>query len=694
MADNDAAPGGVSAIGAFMRRGDIALALGLVTILVVLIMPMPKWLLDFGLAISITFSVLILMTVLFISRSLEFSSFPTVLLLATVMRLALNLASTRLILADGHEGPGAAGMVIEAFGSFVMGGNFVIGIIVFAILVLVNFVVITKGSGRIAEVAARFSLDAMPGKQMAIDADLSAGLISEDDARRRRKDLEDESSFYGAMDGAAKFVRGDAVAGLMITIINIVGGIIIGVAQMDLSLAEASKSYTMLTVGDGLVSQIPALIVSTAAGMLVSKAGAQGSTDKVLFSQLGGYPSALGMSSFLMASLSLLPGIPMMPFLALATAAGFLAWRTSKRQDFAADDEAAAEAAETEVTEEPISNSLRLDDVRVELGYGLLSLVNDTEGPLLTDQIKGLRRQLANEMGFVLPAVRIQDNMQLAAHSYVIRIKEIESGTGELRTNMLLVMDPKGDAIDLAGEATVEPTFGLPAMWVADSLREDASFRGLTVVEPSTVITTHLTEIIKDNMADMLSYAETQKLLDELDPEHQKLVADMIPSQIAVSAVQRVLKNLLQERVSIRDLPSVLEGISEAVGFTQNSQMITEHVRTRLSRQICHSAIGDAGYVPLVTLSPEWEQSFADSLSGQGEELQLSMPPSRLQEFIAGVRETFDRLALMGEAPALLTSPSLRPYVRSIVERVRPATMILSQNEIHPKVKIKTLGQL
>ena len=397
MADSDTAASTLRSMGARLRRGDIALALGLVAILVVLIMPMPKWLLDFGLAISITFSVLILMTVLFISRSLDFNSFPTVLLLATVMRLALNLASTRLILANGHEGSDAAGMVIEAFGSFVMGGNFVIGLIVFAILVLVNFVVITKGSGRIAEVAARFSLDAMPGKQMAIDADLSAGLINEDAARRRRKDLEDESSFFGAMDGAAKFVRGDAVAGLMITLINIVGGIIIGVAQQNLSLAAASETYIILTVGDGLVSQIPALVVSTAAGMLVSKAGTHGSTDKALFAQLGGYPSALGLSSFLMASLSLLPGIPMLPFLGLAAGTGYLAWHASRRQDADADEEAAAEVAESEATEEPISSSLRIDDVRVELGYGLLSLVNATEGPLFTDQIKGLRRQLAND---------------------------------------------------------------------------------------------------------------------------------------------------------------------------------------------------------------------------------------------------------------------------------------------------------
>ena len=682
-------------IAAIAKRGDIALALGLVFILVVLIMPMPRWMLDFTLALSITLSVLILMTVMFINRALDFSSFPTILLIATVFRLSLNLASTRLILANGHEGTAAAGSVIEAFGGFVMNGNFVIGIIVFAILVLVNFVVITKGSGRIAEVAARFSLDAMPGKQMAIDADLSAGLINEIEAKTRRKELEDESNFFGSMDGAAKFVRGDAVAGLIITMINVVGGIIIGVAQNGMSLADASQTYTMLTVGDGLVSQIPALVVSTAAGMLVSKSASIGSADKAVFGQLGGYPSALGLSSFLMASLALLPGIPMLPFMGIAVVTGGIAYMVGKKQTRLADAEISANTAAMPLpADEPISSALQLDDIRIELGYGLLAMVNAPGGALLTDQIKGLRRQLANDIGFVMPAVRIQDNMQLPANSYMIRVKEIEAGDGEVRPNGLLVMDPRGDKIELPGEETVEPTFGLPAMWVPEGSREEASFRGYTVVDPPTVITTHLTEIIKDNVAELLSYSETQKLLDDLDADQGKLVDDLIPNQISVGGVQRVLKNLLKERISIRDLPTILEGISEACSFTQNPALLTEHVRARLSRQISNSATNEAGYVPLVTLSSDWEQSFADSLIGQGEDVQLSLPPSRLQEFIGDIRETFDRFAMMGETPALLTSPALRPYVRSIIERFRPATMVLSQNEIHPKVKIKTLGTI
>jgi len=679
------------------KRGDIALALGLMGILVVLILPMPKWLLDASLALSFTFSVLILMTVLFISRPLDFSSFPTVLLIATIMRLALNLASTRLILANGHEGPSAAGQVIEAFGNFVMGGNFVIGMIVFGILIIVNFVVITKGSGRIAEVGARFSLDAMPGKQMAIDADLSAGLIDENEARARRKDLEDESTFFGSMDGAAKFVRGDAIAGLLITFINVVGGIVIGVAQQDLSFADASQNYTVLTVGDGLVTQIPALMVSTAAGMLVSKAGMVGSTDKALFGQLGGYPAALGLSAFLMAALSLLPGIPMLPFLFLASITGGLAYLSTRRMAQQAAVVLAEEQAATDmvpIAEEPISTALQMDYVRLELGYGLLPLINNEGGQRLTDQIKALRRQLAGEMGFVLPSVRIQDNMQLPANTYVIRTKEIESGRGDLRPNMLLVMDPKGDPIQLPGEETVEPTFGLPAMWVEEGLREEASFKGYTVVDPATVITTHITEIVKDNMAELLSYAETQKLLDELDPDQQKLIADMIPNQISVTGVQRVLQNLLTEGISIRDLPTILEGVSEACTFTGSIGAITEHVRSRLGRQISDTASGGGEYIPLIALSPEWEQTFAEAIIGDGEDQQLSLAPSRLQEFISEIREKFERQAMMGENPVLLTSPHIRPFVRSIVERFRPMTMVMSQNEVHPKAKIKTLGQV
>src|SRR5713226_7565161 len=603
-------PGLLDRVSKALRRGEIALALGVVCILVVLILPMPPWLLDFSLAISITLSILILMVALFIQKPLEFSTFPTVLLIATMLRLALNLASTRIILAHGHEGVYAAGHVIAAFGNFVMSGNFIIGVIVFAILVVVNFVVITKGSGRIAEVAARFSLDSMPGKQLAIDADLSAGLIDEAAAKRRRAEIEDESNFFGSMDGASKFVRGDAVAGLIITFINILAGIFIGVAQKNMTFTEATQTFTLLTVGDGLVSQIPALIVSTAAGMLVSKAGVAGSADKALFGQFSAYPAALGLASSLMVSLAILPGIPMLPFLALAALTGGAAWHLStsrEKADAEASEAEAKAAAPAPSKEEPITAALQIDQLRLELGYGLLGLINSEKGQRLTDQIKALRRQLAVEMGFIMPSVRIQDNLQLPANTYVLRVKEIEVGRGDLRPNMLLVMDPRGEPINLPGEATTEPTFGLPALWTAESNREEATFRGYTVVEPQTVVTTHLTEVIKDAMAELLSYAETQKLLDELDKSHQKLIADMVPSQISVGGIQRVLQNLLAERISIRDLPTILEGISEACGYSRNVSVITEHVRARLARQISDSHTGEGGFIPLVTMSAQWE---------------------------------------------------------------------------------------
>ncbi len=678
-----------------LPQSDVALALGVAAILVVLILPMPSWLLDFSLAISITFSVLILMTCLFIQTPLEFSVFPTVLLLATMLRLALNMASTRLILSEGHEGTDAAGRVIEAFGGFVMGGNFVIGIIVFAILVIVNFVVITKGSGRIAEVAARFTLDAMPGKQMAIDADLSAGLISEDQARARRRQLEDESTFYGAMDGAAKFVRGDAIAGLLITFINIIGGIIIGVAQMDLSFAEASATYTMLTVGDGLVSQIPALIVSTAAGLLVSKGGVTGPTDKALLNQMGGYPKAIMLSAGLLLALSVLPGIPMLPFLAVASVLGVAAWRVTQNREAAAKEAVAAHEAEMPPPpEEPISSALAMDDLRVEMGYGPLPLINDARGYRLTNQIKALRRQIASDMGFVMPSVRILDNMQLPSSSYAIRVKEVETARGEVRTDKLLIMDPRGAELTLPGETTTEPTFGLPAMWVEESLREEAAFHGYTVVDPATVMTTHLTEVIKENMAELLSYAATQRLLDELGEEHKKLVDDLVPSQISVAALQRVLQRLLAERISIRDLPTILEGVAEALSFSQGVIPIAEHVRARLARQISQVHTSPAGHIPLVTLSSEWEQSFAEAIVGQPGEQQLAMAPSRLQDFIARVRGVLDDLAMRGETPVLLTSPAARPFVRSIIERFRPTIAVLSQSEIHPQAKIRTMAQI
>src|SRR5476649_2847437 len=683
------------------RRGDIAFAIGVMTILVVLILPLPPLLLDLSLAISITLSVLILMTALFIHAPLEFSSFPTVLLIATMLRLALNLASTRLIMAHGHEGTDAAGHVIEAFGNFVMSGNFVIGIIVFAILVIVNFVVITKGSGRIAEVAARFHLDAMPGKQMAIDADLSAGLIDEKAAKERRKALEDESGFFGAMDGASKFVRGDAVAGLLVVFINIIGGIIIGVAQQGLSFGEAARTYTLLTVGDGLVTQVPALIVSTAAGLLVSKAGVSGAADKALMKQLSGYPQALGMSAGVMLLLATLPGIPMIPFLALGGGAAYLAISARKRNRATSAAEAiaaaapAAAAAASAAAEEPIATALKIDDLKIELGYALLPLVNGPDGTdRLTEQIKALRRSLAIEMGFVMPAVRILDNVQLEANTYIIKIKEVDAGTGKIWPNQFMVMDPAGNQVSVPGIHTTEPTFGLPATWVDAGLKEEAELKGYTVVDAATVLSTHLTELLKSNMSDLLSYGEVQKLLKDLPKEQGELLKDIAPSLVTMSGIQRVLQLLLAERISIRDLSTILEGIADALAFSRNPAAVVEHVRARLARQICAQNTSMNGYLPLIALSAKCEQAFAESLVGTGEERSLAMQPSKLSEFMTVVRERFEQAAREGEAPVLVTSAAIRPFVRSLVERFRSQTTVLSQAEIHPRARLKTVGSV
>ncbi len=678
-----------SAVG----RGEVALALGVVGIVTLLVLPVPAILLDLLLAISLTTAVLILMTSLLISKPLEFTAFPSVLLATTLFRLGLDVASTRLVLTHGHEGGDPAGHVIQAFGRLMMGGNFVIGVIVFIILVVVNFVVITKGSTRIAEVAARFALDSMPGKQMAIDADLSSGLINQDEARKRRKELEQESTFFGAMDGASKFVRGDAVAGMIILGVNIVGGMLIGVLQHHVSFATAASTYTVLTIGEGLVSQVPALVISIAAGFLVSKAGVEGSADKALVAQLATNPVSLGMVSAAAGVIGLVPGMPLLPFAGIALGTGVLAWRSSQTIK-RAPALAAAAAPVGEPAEEPIGTALAIDEVKIELGYGLLTLINDVDGRKLTDQVRALRRTLAADYGFVMPAVRILDNMRLPNQGYALRIKEMEAGTGEVRIGALMCMDPRGGQVQLAGEHMREPAFGLPATWIDDSLREEAAFRGYTVVDPATVLTTHLTEVLKDNMADLLSYAEVQKLIKELTPEQKKLADDIIPSVVSATTVQRVLQSLLKERVSIRDLAMILEGIGEAAGQSSNVTALVEHVRGRLARQLCWANRGDDGSLPIITLSPDWEQSFADALIGAGEEKQLALAPSKLQAFIRSVRETFDRAAQAGETGVLLTSPHVRPYVRSIVERFRGQTVVMSQNEIHPRAKLKTVGQV
>ena len=541
----------------------------------------------------------------------------------------------------------------------------------------------------------------MPGKQMAIDADLSAGLIDEQTAKKRRKDLEDESGFFGAMDGASKFVRGDAVAGLLIVFINIIGGIIIGVAQQGLSFGDAARTYTLLTVGDGLVTQVPALIVSTAAGLLVSKAGVSGAADKAMMKQFSGYPQALGMSSGVMLVLALLPGIPMIPFLMLSAGAGALALKARHRNTQVKTEEARAAAAPAQAAaaaaaeEEPISTALKIDDLKIELGYALLPLVNGPDGnDRLTDQIKALRRSLAIEMGFVMPAVRILDNVQLEANTYVIKIKEVDAGSGRVWANQFMVMDPAGNQVTVPGTHTIEPTFGLPATWVDASLKEEASLRGYTVVDAATVLSTHLTELLKNNMSDLLSYGEVQKLLKDLPKEQGELVKDIVPGQITISGIQRVLQLLLAERISIRDLSTILEGIADALAFSRNPAMIAEHVRARLARQICAQNTSINGYLPLIALSAKWEQAFAESIVGTGEDRTLAMQPSKLSEFMTATRDRFEQAAREGENPVLVTSAAIRPFVRSLVERFRAQTTVLSQAEIHPRAKLKTVGSV
>lgn len=677
------------------QHKDILFAVGILCIISVLIFPIPPLLLDFLLSISISFGVMILMTVLFINRSLDFNSFPSVLLVVTMLRLALNISTTRLILANGHMGTDAAGHVVEAFGYFVMQGSVVIGVIVFGILTIINFIVITKGSGRIAEVAARFSLDAMPGKQMSIDADLSAGIINQEEAKKRRKELEDESTFYGAMDGANKFVRGDAIAGLLITFINFIGGMLIGIVQKDMTFAQALHTYTILTIGDGLVTQIPALIVSIAAGLLVTKSGTQGSADKAIFEQLGNYPQSLAISAGLLFFMgAAMPGIPFIPFAIVAGICGAGAYFIKQKKEETKEAEKQAPEAAKATAEQNIMQSLHIDMIRVELGYELISLLSGPEDMRLPNQVKKLRNQIAKDMGFILPSVRIQDNMALGNDEYVIRIKDVEVGKNIVRASKLLIMNPKGTAITIDGEDVKDPAFGINARWIDSSHREEALFKDYTVVEPSTVIVTHLTELVKENITDLLTYGEVQKLIDNLGSEHKRLIDTIIPSEITLVTLQRVLQSLLSENISIRDLSAIIEAVSEICSTTKNVSKLVEHVRARLAKQICQANTSIKGYIPIIVMSPMWEQTFVENIVGDGDNKQLIMPPSKLHEFVTSIGGEVDKQNASGEYPVLLVSPILRPYVRSIIERFKPSLVVMSQNEIHPKARIKTVGQI
>ncbi|MGR3756829.1 MAG: flagellar biosynthesis protein FlhA [Tranquillimonas sp.] len=683
-------------LSASLRNRDTAFAIGVTLVLAMLFLPLPPLILDFGLAISLSISVLILMVALWIPKPLQFNSFPTLLLVVTMLRLSLNVASTRLILSEGHTGTDAAGGVIEGFSRFIVAGNFVIGMVIFAILVVINFVVITKGSTRIAEVSARFSLDAMPGKQMAIDADLGAGLIDEAEAKRRRKELEDESGFFGAMDGASKFVRGDAVAGIIITLINVVGGILIGVVQRGMGVGEAANVFTTLTIGDGLVSQIPALVVSLAAGLIVTKGGTEGAANEAVLSQLGSYPKALYMAAALLLGIGLLPGFPLIVFLVLAGAMAGLGWAMQRSATTAeeqveeqrkqAEREGAAEA------EDSMQERLRLDELRLDMGDALVPLINSRDSAL-PGKIKSLRNLFAKEYGFVLPSVRIKDDPALPANSYVIHVHGVEAARGDIRPTGMMVINPAEAPIALPGERTKEPTFGLEAVWVDNDTAAEAERHGFTVVDPESVITTHLTEIIKEHMPELLTYGATRELIDGLDRNYQKLVTDLSTPSPAI-LLQHVLQGLLAERISIRNLPLIVEAVAEIGRTSTNVGRVTEHVRKRLSNQICHALTDPSGFMPVIVMSPAWETEFTEAVRVNGDDRNFLMSPKRVQEFVLQARQEIQQFAQKDEWPALMVSPEVRTFVRSMLERVSPMTQVVAHTEIHRKASLRTVATI
>ncbi|MFL5285034.1 MAG: flagellar biosynthesis protein FlhA [Rhodopila sp.] len=681
-----------SGLGRLRRQipiGDVGVGICVLLMLSILLFPLPTFLLDFALALSFTSSILILLVSLSLRTALEFSSLPTLLLL-TIYRLSLNVATTRLILSHGNEGATAAGQVVAAFGTFLMQGDVLVGAIIFTMILLVNFVVITKDAGRIAEVSARFYLDAMPGKQMAIDADLSAGQIDERTARARRDELEEEISFYGAMDGASKFVRGDAIAAIILTVINITVGLAIGVMRTKISLENAFASFATLTIGDGLVSQIPALLVSMAAGIVVSKGASEDKLHGALTGQLGASPSLLVITGSGVGLLALLPGLPTVPFLTIAGLAGLAAWsQFAKRQA-----EAAAPPALPPDPEAGRERLPSLDPVRIELGYGLLDLVGSGTQPL-PEQIKGLRRAMANDLGFVLPSVRIQDNMELGTYNYAVALKDISAGAGELRPAMLLAICADERPFPLPGEKTLEPAFGLPAFWITPAQADAARALNCTIVDPASVLTTHLGEVVKDNIAELLSYTETQRILADLPQDQQRLVADLVPGTITVGGFQRVLQALLAERVSIRDMPTILEAVQEACSSASKAiGSIVAHVRARLARQISDSYLGAGGYIAVIPLSPEWEDTFAGALVGPPDDCQLVLPQDKLQDFLVRLRSAVDAAVQAGNKPVLLTSARIRSHVRSIVDRIRLNTLVIAQTEIHRRAQIKVVGTI
>jgi len=677
------------------RNSDILMALAVVGILTFMIIPLPPLALDVLLSFNITFSLIILLVAMYILKPLELSAFPSILLIATLFRLSLNVASTRIILLHGNEGTLAAGKVINAFGSFVVGGNYVVGAIVFLILVVINFVVITKGAGRIAEVAARFTLDAMPGKQMSIDADLNAGLISEKEARERRMMISQEADFYGAMDGASKFVRGDAIAGIMITLINIVGGLSIGVIQKGMSFSEAAQNYTLLTVGDGLVSQIPALIISTAAGIVVSRAASESDLGREITYQILFQPRAISIASVVLFGFGLVPGLPKTPFFILALIAGGIAYLVFQEEKARPEEKRNAEVEESpEAPSEKIDFLPPVDLISLEIGYGLISLVDKKQNGELLDRIKLLRSQIAEEIGIIVPPIHIQDNLQLKPGEYSILLKGNEIAKGELMLNYYLAMSSEREKEKVNGIPTKEPTYGLPAFWIKAEERENAIAKGYTVVDLATVLTTHLAEVIRNHAHELLGRQEVQQLLDALKESYPKVVEELIPNLLPLGGVVKVLQNLLREKIPVRDLLTVLETLADWAPATKDVEVLTEYVRQAMARTITRLYLTNEGNIPALILDQKVEKLLSESIRQTDQGYFLAIEPGIVQKLINSISSKLRSFSALNYQPIILCSAQIRAQFKKLIDRYIPNLVVLSYNEILSNVKIKSMGMV
>jgi flagellar biosynthesis protein FlhA len=680
----------------FSNHSDTLMVLGVVGILVVMIIPLPPFLLDFLLALNITCSIIVILMAMYTVKPLDFAIFPSVLLVATLFRLSLNVASTRLILLHGNEGPMAAGKVIKSFGSFVVGGNYVVGLVVFVILVVINFVVITKGSGRIAEVAARFTLDAMPGKQMAIDADLNAGLVDENEARHRREVISREAEFHGAMDGASKFVRGDAIAGIIITLVNIICGFVIGVFQQKMPAMVAAQNYTLLTVGDGLVTQIPALIISTAAGVVVSRSAAESSMGVDFGNQLLGNPRAVYLGSIIILAFGLIPGLPHLPFIVLGGIVGGSVYLFERKKREVAKLESAEEVEAEKASKSPesVEHLLLLDPMELEVGYGIIPMVDREQNGELLDRIRSMRRQFAMEMGMVIPPIHIRDNLNLKASEYRILIKGVEVGQFELMVNHLMAMDP-GDAVQkIDGVPCREPAFDLPAVWIPEKKQDEAKYAGYTVVDNTAIIATHLTEVIRRHADELLGRQEVQNLLDNLSRTNPKAVEELTPALLSLGAIQKVLQNLLREGVSIRDLLTIVEGLADYATVTKDPDVLTEYVRQRLARAIVTNHIPEDGILNVLTLEQDVEEVLMNSVQHTEHGSYLSVDPSVADTIMSSVNKETERAVASGHEPIIVCSPQIRRHFRRMVEQFAPSLMVLSHSELLNNVKFKSLGKV